>query len=107
MVIKQYDIFVVTLDPTIGAEIKKARPCIVLSPDEMNRSLQTIQLAPMTTNLRPYPWRVPITFQGKKGMVVLDQIRTVDKQRLIKKAGRAKRAVFGQIKQVIHEMLVQ
>lgn len=104
--IRQYDIFVVALDPTLGAEMQKTRPCVVLSPDEMNRSLRTVQIAPMTTNLQPYPWRVPIAFQGKKGMVVLDQIRTVDKRRLLKKAGQARPGVVAQVKKVIQEMLV-
>jgi mRNA interferase MazF len=106
VVIKQYEIYIVSLDPTIGAEIQKTRPCIVISPDEMNRPLQTVQIAPMTTNVRPYPWRVPISFQGKKGMVVMDQIRTVDKRRLVKRAGHARRSVVDQIKNVIREMLV-
>lgn len=60
---KQYDIFIVNLDPTVGSEIKKTRPCVVISPDEMNRPLRTVQIAPMTTNTNPYPWRAPITFQ--------------------------------------------
>jgi mRNA interferase MazF len=106
-VIKQYDIYFVSLDPTIGSEIKKTRPCVVISPNEMNDSLKTIQIAPMSGNLNPYPWRVPIVSQGKKGMVLLDQLRTVDKRRLVKKSGRAGRHVITQIKQVIHEMLVE
>ncbi len=105
--IKQYDIFIVSLDPTIGAEIKKIRPCVVISPDEMNSSLQTVQIAPMTTNVRVYPWRVPIVFQRKRGMVALDQLRTIDKRRLIKRIGRVGRSVITRIKQVLHEMLVE
>lgn len=104
--IRQYDIYIVALDPTVGAEMQKTRPSVVISPAEMNGSLQTIQIAPLTSTLNALPWRVPITFQGKKGMVVLDQIRTVDKRRLIRKAGRAGRAVVEKIKQVIREMLV-
>jgi mRNA interferase MazF len=106
-VIKQYDIFIVSLDPTVGAEIQKTRPCLVISPDEMNGSLRTVQAAPLTTSLGSYPWRVPIVSQGKKGMIVLDQIRTVDKRQLVKKTGRASRAVIDQVKRVIHEMLVE
>jgi mRNA interferase MazF len=106
VVIRQYDIFIVALDPTLGAEIQKTRPCVVVSPDEMNRTLRTVQVAPMTSNIRRYPWRVPIAFQGKKGVVALDQIRTVDKRRLVKKAGRARGAVVSGIKQTIQEMLV-
>ncbi len=104
--IRQYDVVIVALDPTLGAEIRKTRPCLVISPDEMNHPLRTVQVAPMTTNVRPYPWRVPITFQRKKGMVALDQIRTVDKKRLLKKAGHARTPVIAQIKQVIQEMLI-
>jgi mRNA interferase MazF len=106
VVIRQYDIFIVALDPTLGAEIQKTRPCVVISPDEMNHSLRTVQIAPLTSNIRQYPWRVPISFQGKKGMVALDQIRTVDKQRLVKKIGRTRGAVVSRIKQVVQEMLV-
>lgn len=104
---KQYDIFIVNLDPTVGSEIKKTRPCVVISPDEMNRPLRTVQIAPMTTNTNPYPWRAPITFQRKKGMVALDQIRTVDKRRLVKKIGRVTKLAENKIKMIIHEMLVQ
>jgi mRNA interferase MazF len=77
----------VSLDPTVGSEIKKTRPCLVLSPDEMNRHIATAIVAPMTTAGRPYPSRVPCRFQGKSGQVVLDQIRTVDKARLVKRLG--------------------
>lgn len=107
MVIKQYDIFIVSLDPTIGSEMRKSRPCVVISPPEMNASLATVQVAPMTSNVRVYPWRVPITFRGKKGMVALDQLRTVDRRRLVKRAGRTGRPVVVGIKNVIHEMLVE
>ncbi|HEY3392887.1 MAG TPA: type II toxin-antitoxin system PemK/MazF family toxin, partial [Lacipirellulaceae bacterium] len=74
---KQYDIVLVGLDPTIGAEMKKTRPCLVISPDEMNDPLRTVQVAPLTTNVRAYPWRVSITFQRKRGMVALDQIQSI------------------------------
>ena len=107
MVIKQYDIVVVGLDPTVGAEIQKRRPCIVITPDEMNGPLRTVQIAPLTTNVHEYPWRVPITFQKKSGMVALDQIRTVDKKRLVRRVGRASRPVIEGVKHVIHEMLVR
>ncbi len=106
MVIQQYDIFIVILDTTVGAEIRKARPCVVISPDEMNKALKTVQIAPMTTNTEGYPWRVPTTFQGRKGMVALDHIRTVDRKRLAKRVGHTGRSVTGHIKRVIHEMLV-
>lgn len=104
---RQYDIYIVSLDPSLGSEIKKSRPCVLISPDEMNGPLRTVQIAPMTSNTQPYPWRVPITFQRKKGMVALDQIRTVDKRRLLKKVGAAKRSATEKIKRVLYEMLVR
>ncbi len=107
MVVKQYEIVLVGLDPTIGAEMKKTRPCLVISPDEMNESLQTIQIAPLTTTVRRYPWRVPISFQRKKGMVALDQIRTIDRRRAIKRLGKAAPTVISAVKLVIDEMLVR
>ena len=88
MVIRRFDVYLINLDPTIGSEIKKTRPCLVISPDEMNRWIRTVIVAPMTTKGRSYPTRVSCQFQGKEGQVALDQIRTVDKSRLIKKLGR-------------------
>ena len=84
MEINQYAIVLVNLDPTVGSEIKKTRPCVVISPDEMNRHLKTIVLAPMTTSLKKYPTRVPVQHDGKNGMIAIDQIRTVDRLRVIK-----------------------
>src|SRR5450432_3958619 len=84
---RRFDIFLVSLDPTAGSEIKKTRPCVVISPDEMNRHIQTVIIAPLTSKGNNYPSRIHLTFQGKKGQVVLDQIRTVDKARLVKKLG--------------------
>jgi mRNA interferase MazF len=104
---KQYDIVLVGLDPTVGAEMRKLRPCVVISPDEMNDSVRTIQIAPLTSNTRFYPWRVPINFQRRKGMVALDQIRTVDKHRIAKRLGNAQPGVVSAIKHVISEMLVR
>jgi mRNA interferase MazF len=104
---KQYEIVLVGLDPTVGAEMKKTRPCIVISPVEMNDWLRTIQIAPLTTNTKGYPWRVPITFQRKKGMVALDQIRTIDKRRVIKLIGSARPPVIQAVKSVIEEMLIR
>jgi len=89
MVVKQYDILLINLDPTIGHEIKKVRPCVVISPDEMNRNIETVIIAPMTTQGHAYPTRVHVRFKGKEGWIVLDQIRTVDRKRLIKKTGTA------------------
>jgi mRNA interferase MazF len=88
MVVKRFDVFLVNLDPTIGSEIQKTRPCVVISPDEMNRHIATIIVAPMTTKGQPYPTRVVCHFQGKQGQIVLDQIRTVDKTRLSQKRGQ-------------------
>ena len=87
MEIKQYHVYLINLDPTVGHEIKKTRPCIVISPDEMNRNISTVIIAPMTTKSHNYPTRVPLTFSGKKGWVVLDQIRTIDKIRIVKEIG--------------------
>ena len=87
MVVNRFDVYLVNLDPTVGSEIKKKRPCLVISPDEMNIYIQTIIVAPMTTGGKGYPTRVPCTFQRKKGQIVLDQIRTIDKSRLINRLG--------------------
>jgi len=88
MVARRFDVFLVNLDPTVGSEIKKTRPCLVVSPDEMNRHIATVIVAPMATRGRPYPTRVPCRFRGKEGQIVLDQLRTVDKGRLIRRLGR-------------------
>ena len=88
MVIQRFDVWLVALDPTVGREIQKTRPCLVVSPDEMNASIATVIIAPMTTKGRDYPTRVPCQFQGKSGQIVLDQLRTVDKTRLVKQLGR-------------------
>jgi mRNA interferase MazF len=87
MVVARFDVFLVVLDPTVGSEIQKTRPCVVISPDEMNLHLATAIIAPMTTKGKLYPSRVPVHFEGKDGLIVLDQIRTVDKTRLVKKLG--------------------
>jgi mRNA interferase MazF len=87
VVVQRFDVFLINLDPTIGSEIKKTRPCLIISPDEMNRHIRTVIIAPMTTAGKDYPTRVPCKFQNKKGQIVLDQIRTIDKSRLIKKLG--------------------
>jgi len=104
--VNQYDIYLITLDPTIGREIKKARPCIIISPDEMNENISTIIIAPMTTKSPSYPTRIPLRFERKNRWIVLDQIRTVDKKRLIKKLGRVQPRTINKIKSIIKEMLV-
>ena len=88
MEVKQFDVFLISLDPTRGREIKKTRPCLIISPNEMNENISTVIVAPMTSKGRNYPTRVACTFQGVHGQVVLDQIRTVDKTRLVKKLGK-------------------
>jgi mRNA interferase MazF len=96
--VSRFDVYLVALDPTVGSEIQKTRPCLVVSPDEMNRHIATVTVAPMTAQGRPYPSRVRCRFQGKTGWVVLDQLRTVDKERLVRRLGRlsapAQRAVL-------------
>ncbi|MGZ8448940.1 MAG: type II toxin-antitoxin system PemK/MazF family toxin [Candidatus Deferrimicrobiaceae bacterium] len=88
MEVKRFEVHLVILDPTVGSEIKKSRPCLVISPDELNRFIATVIVAPMTTKGRDYPSRVSCVFQGKQAQVVLDQIRTVDKARLVKRLGK-------------------
>jgi len=87
VVVKRFEVYLVNLDPTIGAEIQKTRPCLVISPDEMNRNIRTVIIAPMTSAQKDYPTRVSCTFGKKKGQIVLDQVRTIDKVRLIQKLG--------------------
>jgi mRNA interferase MazF len=106
MELNQYAIVLVNLDPTIGSEIKKTRPCVIISPNEMNRHLQTIVLSPMTTNTKNYPTRVAVELNSMKGMIVLDQIRTVDKSRLIKIMGQLNSTEIMQCKAVIKETYV-
>lgn len=83
----RFDVFLVNLDPTVGGEMRKARPCVIVSPDEMNRHVRTVVVAPMTTAGRPYPSRVRLRFAGKDGQIVIDQLRTVDKARLVRRLG--------------------
>jgi mRNA interferase MazF len=107
MDVKRFEVYLVNLDPTIGSEIQKTRPCLVVSPDEMNRHIATVMVAPMTTKGRPYPTRVPIQFQGKDGQIVLDQLRTVDKVRLVKRLGEmdeeTQRAVLDVLAEIFSE----
>jgi mRNA interferase MazF len=87
MVVSRFDVYLVNLDPTAGSEIQKTRPCLIISPDEMNRYIRTVIVAPMTTAGKPYPTRVACRFGDREGQIVLDQIRTIDKVRLIKRLG--------------------
>jgi mRNA interferase MazF len=98
------EVHLVGLDPTRGREIKKTRPCLVVSPDELNAHLQTVVVAPMTSAGRRYPFRVPCKFQGTSGSVVLDQIRTVDRERLSRRLGTLAPAEFQEVLRVLREM---
>lgn len=104
LVVSRFDVFLVNLDPIQGHEIKKTRPCLIISPDEMNRFIGTAIIAPMTTKGHDYPSRVPVTFQRRKGQIVLDQIRTVDKSRLIKRLGRIDKETAQKVNDVLQEM---
>jgi len=107
MEIKQYQIVLVNLDPTVGHEIRKTRPCVVISPDEMNRHLQTIIIAPLTSQSKSYPTRVQLAHNILSGWIVLDQIRTIDRKRIIKEMGGLSGKEIGLVKGVIREMLVE
>jgi mRNA interferase MazF len=104
--IVQYHIYLVNLDPTIGHEIKKTRPCLIVSPDEMNTHLQTVMIAPMTTKSHAYPTRAGLRFEGKSAWIVLDQIRTIDRKRLVKELGKLDSRHIRKVKDIIREMLV-
>jgi mRNA interferase MazF len=101
---KRFDVFLVNLDPTLGKEIKKTRPALIISPDEMNAHISTVIIAPMTTKGRPYPSRVSCNFQRKDGQIILDQIRTVDKLRLVKKLGRLDKNTSSKVLSVLQEI---
>ena len=107
MAVSRFDVYLVSLDPTIGREIKKTRPCLVVSPDEMNRFISTVIVAPMTTKGRPFPTRVPCRFQGKEGLVILDQLRTVDRTRLAERLGRLDRKTSLVVLDVLAEMFAR
>ena len=107
MVIQRFDVFLVNLDPTVGSEIKKTRPCLVISPDEMNRWIRTVIVAPMTTKGRPYPTRVLCEFQEKEGQIVLDQVRTADKSRLVRKLGQISESTQSEVLATLGEMFAE
>jgi mRNA interferase MazF len=106
MEINQYQIILVNLDPTLGSEIKKTRPCVVISPNEMNKFLNTVVIAPMTTSSKNYPTRIEIRHDNKIGWIVLDQIRTIDKQRIIKDLGRLTKSEINVLKSVLKETYI-
>ncbi len=102
----QYSIVLVNLDPTLGSEIQKTRPCVIVSPNEMNKHLKTVVICPMTTNTKEYPTRVPVNHDGKKGMIIIDQIRTIDKSRIQKVFGKLNKTEIKRCKEVIKETYV-
>ena len=104
MVVARFDVFLVRLDPAEGHEIQKTRPCLVISPDEMNRHIGTVIVAPMTTRGREYPTRIPVTFQRKAGQIVLDQVRTVDRHRLVRRLGRIDTTTAGKVLAALAEI---
>ena len=107
MVVKRFDVYLINLDPTVGSEIKKTRPCLIISPDEMNRWIRTVIVAPMTTKGRPYPTRVLCEFQGKEGQIVLDQIRVIDKSRLVRKLGQISESTQSKVLVTLAEMFAE
>ena len=102
--VKRFEIYLVNLDPTVGVEIQKRRPCLVISPDEMNRHIKTAIIAPMTTKSRNFPTRIACKFEGKNGFIVLDQIRSIDKVRLIKKLGEIDKKIRIEVLEKLQEM---
>ena len=106
MELKQYSIVLVNLDPTVGSEIKKTRPCVIVSPNEINKYLNIIVVAPMTTNIKKYPTRIPVEHNGQKGRIAIDQIRTIDKKRILKKLDQLTKAEIQKCKNIIRETFV-
>jgi len=104
MAVYQFEVYLVNLDPTLGAEIKKTRSCCIISPNEMNHNIATVIIAPMTSKGRDYPTRVNCDFQGKHGQIVLDQIRTIDKSRLVKKLGQISTVEQNNVLSILQEM---
>ncbi|MHB8392553.1 MAG: type II toxin-antitoxin system PemK/MazF family toxin [Acidobacteriaceae bacterium] len=107
LVVSRFDVYLVSLDPTQGHEIHKTRPCVIISPDEMNLHIGTVIVAPMTTKGRDYPTRIPLTFRRKKGQIVLDQIRTVDKTRLVKRLGKLDQSTATHTLTVLQELFAE
>lgn len=106
MAINQFEVYLVDLDPTKGHEIQITRPCLVISPNEMNHAISTIIIAPLTTKSHPFPTRIEVNFNNKTGWIVLDQIRTIDKTRLIKKMGKIDKKRIEMVKSILQEMLI-
>ena len=102
--VRRGDVFLISLGPTRGGEIQKTRPCLIVSPDELNANLRTFIVAPLTTGEHPYPFRVPCKFQGRSGHIVLDQIRTVDRERLARRLGKLSSSTLGRVLSILQEM---
>ncbi len=102
--VRRGDVFLVSLDPARGGEVQKTRPCVVVSPDELNSYLRTFIVAPLTTGGHPYPFRIPCRFGGRAGYVVIDQIRTVDRERLVRRLGKVSPSTLGRILAILQEM---
>ena len=107
LVVKRFEVYLVNLDPTLGSEIQKTRPCLIISPDEMNDHIATVTIAPMTTKGRDYPTRVNCQFESKEGQVVLDQICTVDKSQLVKRLGKINASIQKEVLVVLIEMFAE
>jgi len=105
--VKRGEIWLVNLDPTLGSEIKKTRPCVIVSPPELNQYLRTVMVAPMTSKGFAAPFRVPVTHAGTKGLIVLDQLRSVDKQRLVKKSGQVSAKTVGTVLKTLQELFAE
>jgi len=103
-VVRRGDVFLVSLNPARGGEIQKTRPCVVVSPDELNAYLRTFIVTPLTTGGYPYPFRVPCRFEGRAGYVVIDQIRTVDRERLVRRLGKLSPSTLGRVLTILQEM---
>ena len=101
------DVHLVRLDPTLGSEIQKTRPCVIVSPDELNAHLRTVIVAPLTSGGRAYPWRIRCRFQQRSGFVVLDQLRTVDRERLVKRMGTLPAQTLGEVLAALQEMFAE
>ncbi len=104
---KRGEIWLVNLDPTLGSEIKKTRPCVIVSPPELNQHLRTVMMAPMSSKGFAAPFRVPVTHAGTKGLIVLDQLRSVDKQRLVKKSGQVSAKTLGTVLKTLQELFAE
>ena len=102
--VRRGDVFLISLDPTRGDEIQKTRPCVIVSPDELNANSRTFMVAPLTTVRHPYPFRVSCRFQGRTGSIVLDQIRTVDRERLLRRLGKISSSTLGRVLAILQEM---